>query len=153
MVNVDQLTQFNIFKGLNEREIEILAGIAREETYDAGKRIFEEKALANNLYLTLDGQVEIKIRGDGDNYVIIDRIEGGDIFGWSAVVEPRTFTAAAWTTEKTNIIILGGEELGDIFEKNTHIGYRVVREIAAVISRRLKAMEKKFVETMRQTEK
>jgi CRP-like cAMP-binding protein len=152
MVNVDQLKHFKIFKGLNEREVEIIAGIAREETYEARKRIFEEKALANDLYLALDGQVEIKIRGDGDKYVIIDRIEGGDIFGWSAVVEPRTFTAAAWTTKKTNIIILGGEELGDIFEKNTHIGYRVVREIAAVISRRLKAMEKKFVETMRQAE-
>jgi len=151
MMNVDQLKQFKIFRGLNDREIEIIAGIAREETYDAGKRIFEEKALANNLYLALDGEVEIKIRGDGEKYVIIDRIGSNDIFGWSAVVEPRTFTAAAWTTKKTNIIILGGEELGDIFEKNTHIGYRVVREIAAVISRRLKAMEKKFVEIMRKT--
>jgi len=150
MVNINQLKQFKIFKHLNDREVEIIAGIAREETYEADKRIFEEKALANNLYLALDGQVEIKIRGDRENYVVIDRIEGGDIFGWSAVVEPRTFTAAAWTTEKTNIIILGGEELGDLFEKNTHIGYRVVREIAAVISRRLKAMEKKFVETTRQ---
>lgn len=149
MVDADQLKQFKIFRGLNEREIEIIAGIAREETYDTGKRIFEEKALANNLYLTLDGEVELKIRGDGEKYAIIDRIESNDIFGWSAVVEPRTFTAAAWTTKKTSIIVLGGEELGDIFEKNHHIGYRIVKEIVAVSSRRLKAMEKKFVETMR----
>lgn len=149
MVKVNQLKQFKIFKELNEREIELIAGIAQEETYQAGARIFEEKALANNLYLALDGQVEIKIRGEGENYVVIDRIGSGDIFGWSAVVEPRTFTAAAWTTEKANLIVLGGEKIGDIFEKNNYIGYRVVKEIAAVISRRLKAMEKKFVETIR----
>ena len=150
MVDITLLKNFKIFKGLNEREIEIIAAAAREETYEAGKRIFEEKALANNLYLALDGQIEIKIRGDGDTYVIIDRVEAGDIFGWSALVEPRTFTAAAWVTKKANIIVLSGDKLKDIFETNNHIGYRVIKEIAAVISRRLKAMEKKFAEITRQ---
>lgn len=153
MVDSRRLKQFKIFKGLNERELELIASIAREETYAADKRIIEEKALANDLYLALDGRVEIRFQGDGPRHVVIDHIKAGDIFGWSAVVEPRTFTAAAWTKERTNLIVLSGEKLGDIFDKNNHIGYRVVKEIAAVISRRLKAMEKKFVETIRQAEK
>jgi CRP/FNR family transcriptional regulator len=97
------------------------------------------------LYLVLEGKVEIKIRCAGDErVVVIDQIEPGDIFGWSAVTEPYTFTAAAWTLEKTKLIVFKGERLKELFEKNNHLGYRVIKEIASVISRRLKAMSSKF---------
>ncbi|MBA7710592.1 hypothetical protein ES703_119537 [subsurface metagenome] len=134
MVDIEKLKKFKIFKDLNQRELELIANIAEYEAYEAGKRIFEEKALATTLYLTLEGKIEIKL---------------GEIFGWSAVTEPYTFTAAAWTLEKTKFITFSGERLKDLFDKNNHIGYRVVKEIAVVISRRLKAMESKFVVTLR----
>jgi len=149
MVDIEKLKKFKIFKDLNERELELIANIAKEEIYEAGARIFAEKALATDLYLTLEGKVEIKISGDSVEPVVIDQVGSGEIFGWSTVTEPYTFTAAAWTLEKTKLIILKGERLRELFETNNHIGYRVVKEVAAVISRRLKAMESKFVETLR----
>lgn len=149
MVNIEQLKKFKIFKELNERELELIANIAKEETDEAGARIFEEKALARNLYLILEGKIEIKIHCAGDErVVVIDQIEPGEIFGWSAVTEPYTFTAAAWTLEKTKLIVLKGERLKELFEKNNHLGYRVVKEIASVISRRLKAAESKLAKNM-----
>ncbi len=147
MVDREKLKSFKIFRDLNEREAELIAGIAREETYELGERIFAEKALATTLYLTLEGKVEIKISGDRGEQVVIDRVGTGEIFGWSAVIEPYTFTAAAWTSEKTKLIALKGERLKELFVKNNHIGYRVIKEIAVVISRRLKALELKFAET------
>ncbi len=151
MVDIEKLKKFKIFKNLNERELELIANIAKEEMYEAGARIFAEKALATELYLTLEGKVEIKILGDSDEQVVIDKVGPGEIFGWSAVTEPYTFTAAAWTSEKTKLVVFKGERLRELFEKNNHIGYRVVKEIATVISRRLKAMESKFVETLHLT--
>jgi CRP-like cAMP-binding protein len=149
MVDREKLKSFKIFRDLNERETELIAGIAGEETYELGERIFAEKALATTLYLTLKGKVEIKVSGDCSEQVVIDRVGPGEIFGWSAVIEPYTFTAAAWTSEKTKLIALKGERLRELFVKNNHIGYRVIKEIAAVISRRLKALELKFAETVR----
>lgn len=146
MMDKDKLKKFKIFTDLNERELELIVDIAREETYESGERIFAEKALATTLYLTLEGKVEIKISGSGGEHIVIDRVGPGEIFGWSTVTEPYTFTAAAWTAEKTKLIVLKGERLRELFEKNNHIGYRVVKEIASVISRRLKALESKLVE-------
>ncbi|MGB3340870.1 MAG: cyclic nucleotide-binding domain-containing protein [bacterium] len=150
MIDIKELSQFRIFKGLNERELELIAKIATKKVHEPGARLFEEKALATDLYLVLDGKVEIKIRGNEETQVVIDQIEAGEIFGWSVVAEPYTFTAAAWTLEKTKLIVLNGERLRDLFEKNNHIGYRIVKEITAVVSRRLKAMETKFVSMMHQ---
>lgn len=145
MIGIEELKKFKIFKELNERELGLIVDIAKEDTCEAGARIFAEKALATNLYLILEGKIEIKIRCAGDERVVVlDQIEPGEIFGWSAVTEPYTFTAAAWTLEKTKLIVLKGERLKELFEKNNHLGYRVIKEIASVISRRLKAMSSKF---------
>lgn len=149
MMDREKLKKFKIFKDLNERELDLIANIAKEETYESGERIFAEKALATTLYLTLEGKINIKISETGGEHIVIDQVGPNEIFGWSAVTEPYTFTAAAWTSEKTKLIVLKGERLIELFEKNNHIGYRVVKEIAAVISRRLKATESKFVETLR----
>lgn len=149
MVDVSIIKKFKIFKGLSDRELESIADIAQEETYEADSRLFEEKSLARNLYLTLEGKIEIKMRGNGVEQLAFDQVGPGEIFGWSAVTEPYTFTAAAWTLEKTHLIILKGERLLDLFEKNNHVGYRIMREIAAVVSRRLKATESKFIEIIR----
>lgn len=149
MIEIDKLKKFKIFKGLNERELETIAKLAKQKTYEAGSRIFEEKALATHLYLILEGKIEVKTRcGKGSEQIKIDEIGPGKIFGWSAVTEPYTFTAATWTVEQSRVIVLDGRKLRDLFMSNNHIGYRVVKEVAAVISRRLKAMEAKFIEIL-----
>ncbi|HEX7319865.1 MAG TPA: cyclic nucleotide-binding domain-containing protein [bacterium] len=95
MVDIEKLKGFSLFKHLNERELEQIAQIAEEESSKKDMRIFEEKALAVNLYLVLEGRVELKISGDGKEKIVIDTAGPGDIFGWSAVTDPHTFTAAA----------------------------------------------------------
>jgi CRP/FNR family cyclic AMP-dependent transcriptional regulator len=144
----DDLKKFKIFQGLNDRELDLIANIAREEAFDEGQRIFEEKALAANLYLALEGKVEVKLKGKDNTMVKIDEVGPGEIFGWSSIAAPSTFTAATWTLTPARIIVLNGRNLRDIFEKNNHIGYRILKEIAAVIARRLKAMQSKLVAIM-----
>ncbi len=148
MITIEELKKFKVFEGLNERELELFVNIAKEETYESDSRIFEEKALAVNLYLLLEGKVEITLKCGNDELIKIDQVGPGEIFGWSAVTDPRTFTAAAWTVEKTKLIVVKGERLIDLFEINNHLGYRMLKKLSALISRRLRAMESKFVENV-----
>ena len=152
MVRTELLKDFPIFHDLNERELELIAAMGEEETRETGTRIFEEKALAKYLYLVLEGKVELKIRGEGDKHVVVDRAGPGDVFGWSAVTEPHTFTAGAWTAEKTCMIYFEGEILQRLFESNNHIGYRVLKEILTIVSRRLKARETELVRSLSASE-
>lgn len=146
MIEIEELRKCKILKELNDRELETISNIIKVETYDCGIRIFEEKALAINLYLVMNGKVEIKLKGNGRAPISIDKIGPGDIFGWSAAIDPYTFTASAYTMEKTKLAIIDGEQLRKLFENNNHIGYRIIKEISVVISRRLKACEARFVE-------
>lgn len=148
MITIEELKKFKVFEGLNERELELFVNITKEETYESDSRIFEEKALAVNLYLLLEGKVKITLKCGNDELIKIDEVGPGEIFGWSAVTDPRTFTAAAWTVEKTKLIVVKGKRLIDLFEINNHLGYRMLKKLSALISRRLRAMESKFVENV-----
>ncbi len=146
MITNEELKKFEIFDGLNECELDVIREIAKKEVYEAEKRIFEENSLAANLYLVLKGEVVIQMRGGKNRERIpIDTIAPGEIFGWSAVTEPYTFTAAAYTLRPTELIVIKGDVLRDLFRKNNHIGYLVMTKIAAVISSRLRRLNEKLV--------
>lgn len=149
MISIDDLKRFKIFQGLNDRELELIVKIAKEETFEANIRLFEEKANATELYLVLDGKVDIKVMGTDDERITIAEVKPGEILGWSAIVEPFVRTAGAWIEDKTKLITLRADSLKDLFEKNNHIGYRVMKDIAALISGRLKALDTKYTEKLR----
>jgi len=149
MVSIDDLKKFSIFQGLNDRELEQIVTIAKEESYEGGVRIFEEKAQATDLYLVLEGEVDIKVKGADDERITIAQVMPGEILGWSAIVEPNMRTAGAWVEGPTKLITLRADSLQDLFEKNNHIGYRVMKVIASLISGRLKALDTKYAEKLR----
>lgn len=149
MVSTDDLKRFAIFKGLNDRELDLIVDIAKEETVEADVRLFEEKAHATDLYLVLEGMVDVKVKGVGDERITIAHVEPGQILGWSAIVEPHMRTAGAWIQKKARLITLKADSLKDLFEKNNHIGFRVMKVIASLISDRLKALDTKYAEKLR----
>jgi len=149
MISINDLRRFKLFKGLNDRELELIVKIAKEETVEADVRLFEEKANATDLYLVLEGMVDVKIKGVDDERITITHVEPGQILGWSAIVEPNVRTAGAWIQKKTKLIALRADSLKDLFEKNNHIGYRIMKVIASLISERLKALDKKYAEKLR----
>ncbi len=63
------LKKFSIFDGLDDRELRLIAEHTKEETYRKGSRIFEEKALATDLYMVIEGRIAIKMGNREVDYV------------------------------------------------------------------------------------
>lgn len=149
-----RLKAFQIFRSLEDREVQLIAEYAKEEKIAKDKRIFEEGSLATNLYLLESGKVSLRMTADKvGKQLEIDVLRPGEMFGWSAVAEPYTFTAGAWALEDTTVITLSSDVLRDIFKKNCHIGYLVMKEVTSVISERLKMIRKRFVELLPECQK
>ncbi len=137
MVDIEALKNFEIFKDLDRRELEQVATYGRAQVVEAGTTVFEENALASHLYLVVDGTVEIGIGGGSDSKIVIDTVENGEVFGWSAVAEPPRFTAGAWATRETSLIVFDGANLVHLFEINNRIGYQILKRISAGTSSNL----------------
>ncbi|KXB05761.1 hypothetical protein AKJ49_00145 [candidate division MSBL1 archaeon SCGC-AAA382A03] len=145
-ISVDMLKEFTQFGNLSDQEIQIITKIAKKQTFPKKKKIFKEETPAENLYLLNRGKVSIRMcRGLAGAEIEVDTVTSGEIFGWSAIVELE-YTASAQAITDIETIMLPAEELCEIFEKNSNIGYQVMKVTTKVIARRLKLLWEQLVE-------
>jgi CRP-like cAMP-binding protein len=140
----EQLRRFKVLGELDDQELERIAEIARVEERAAGDQIAAETTMAHTLYLVLGGRVDIRISSPGGKPVTIDSVGPGETFGWSAVVDSHTFTAATWVAQEARMIAINGDALRALFEDDNRIGYRVLKGIIDVVSRRVHALRSKL---------
>lgn len=131
-----QLSRFSIFAELDDMDLESVGRIVHLQEFEAAEELTTEGEAAERLYLFLEGQAAVKVRGPDGRQVLIDELGSGELLGWGAVMEPHVYTASAWTTERSKVIVVPGLELRELCETNKRIGYQVARGVGEVISRR-----------------
>ncbi len=63
--------------------------------------------------------------------------ESGLVFGWSALIEPRLYTASARCLKDSRVIEIDGDRLKGVLEKHPADGLRIMERLAGVIASRL----------------
>ena len=138
MVTADLLSRWSFFAGLSDAALRSLAEIAGRVSYPLGATIFEEGAPATTLYLLLDGWVDILSAGPaGKRSDLHTALTAGDIFGWSALVEPYVYTATARCATPAAVLAFPGAALLVLFESDTGLCYTLMNRVCRVIAGRL----------------
>ena len=142
MVPIEALRSCELFTGLNDEELAQIAAIASEESYQADEIIVAEQELADRLFILQTGrvQVHISLRSvlEPAREATIEEVRPGHIFGWSSLVKQQRFTASARALEPVTVIVLRAEELNALFDRNAHLGFVVMKQLAEVIAFRLR---------------
>jgi CRP/FNR family cyclic AMP-dependent transcriptional regulator len=146
MDDIAILQGFRLCADLSKRELEQMAKIAVLEEHEADYHVIEENEVASTLYLVESGMVAVKMKSRGGHEVLIDELGPGELFGWSAVLNDQTFTAAVSTIEESTLIAFDGEALRRLFKKDQGIGFQVVNNIAAVVSSRLEHLRSRLAD-------
>ena len=146
MINALVLKGFGLFKGLDEKELATIAELCSERAMSQGETICPEATRAKNIHLCRSGKVDIVmwVREPWNKNVVVHRAEAAEVFGWSALVAPYTFTASAECVESGEEIRIPGSALLELFDQNPHIGYVVMRNLSTEISARLTQIRQKF---------
>jgi CRP/FNR family cyclic AMP-dependent transcriptional regulator len=105
--------------------------------YSEGQTVFHEGDPSLYLYIIKSGQVAIDVHIASKGRRSIMTAGPGDLFGWSALVEPRLETASARAVEETEALGIKGGALMDLCREDPGLGFEVYHELAEVISARL----------------
>jgi CRP/FNR family cyclic AMP-dependent transcriptional regulator len=142
MVDVEALRCCELFPGLSDEELARIAGIACEEAYQPGDLICAEQDVANRLFILQEGRVQVRVRLRSalqpGGEATIEEVEPGRIFGWSSLVKQRRFTASARALEAVWLLVIQAEDLNALFDRDRHIGFVVMKQLAEVIASRLR---------------
>jgi CRP-like cAMP-binding protein len=141
------LRTFPIFAGLTATELKSLSIIAEQVSYQRGDLIFKEDQPAHTLYLVVDGWLDIVVNTDaeGEHKELVTTLSPGEIFGWSALVEPYTYTASAVCASPAEIIEFKGADLLGLFELDPRLCCVIMRRVCQVIADRLRATRLQMV--------
>jgi CRP-like cAMP-binding protein len=116
---------------------EKLLSTAEQFQYKAGQDVFHEGDPSLFLFIVKTGHVAVELHVPSKGRRTIFTAGPGDVFGWSALVEPRIETASARAVEETTAYGMKGGELMDLSREDPQLGFELYRALAEVIMARL----------------
>ena len=127
--------EVELFQGIPSHIIDEIAELVIQENHKAGHILFKEGDFADYLYILEEGEIELAIKGDKQLSFSMDKT--GSIFGWSALVEPRRYTAKAECAKESKVIKVDADRLMRTFQKHPAEGLAIMRRLAGVVAERL----------------
>ena len=144
------LSRLSVFQGLDDAELQQVASFTQKEKFGAGEIVFEDASHGVDLYVVLSGKVNVQIESIIPNELLfLSTIRPGEIFGEFALVDEEPRSATALCTMDSEMLIVNGHELNQLFQENYHIGYIVIKNIARTISSRIRRTNRMLLSAIR----
>ena len=129
------LQKSKLFRGMDQEVLKKIDKIMIKESHAEGTILFDRGATANDLYVLIEGSIELSI---GDNGHVTYLVKSpGEAFGWSSLVNHHVYTASAVCSSPTELLRIPSEKLNMIFEGNPASGLMFFRRLAEIISKRV----------------
>ncbi len=138
------LKQADIFYELTNTQLELVASICEEKTFNVGDLIFAENTASKELYIIADGEVDIQIdpvaRGEpGKEARTIATLRRGQSFGEVALVDEGLRSASARCAQhNTRLLIIPRDKLMLLCDTYPQLGYRLMRNLAADLAMKIR---------------
>ncbi|MCJ7625853.1 MAG: cyclic nucleotide-binding domain-containing protein [Anaerolineaceae bacterium] len=150
MVSTEILSKFDLFADIAKDQLEEIAKLAEEISFEKGVTIFNEGQKAEELFFLLEGEIALQIQLTSRPVKITTLIvnQSNQNFGWSSVVPPYFFTASAVCNENSRVVAVNGKEFMKILENEPVMGFQVMRRITQIISNRLRICRTSMLKTL-----
>ncbi|MGD2164140.1 MAG: SpoIIE family protein phosphatase [Anaerolineae bacterium] len=110
--------------------LERLADVASERRFERGKVILHEGSSGSELYLIVEGRVEVVRGGEADEVLLAQR-GPGDFFGEMGMIEHDTRFATVRALEPTHLLEFSEKDLRSVLARRPMILYEAVRVLSA----------------------
>jgi CRP-like cAMP-binding protein len=131
--------------GLSDSQVEALAGLAAEVTFEENEVVLESGERSTSFYLLVEGSVAVELRTPRFA-VCVQAVGPGQVFGWSALLDHQDTVFQVRSREHCKALRLDGEKLAAAFEADPRLGVEMLRRTLQVVAGRVKATEVRFAE-------
>ena len=164
MISPEIIRRYPFFAGLNHDQLVTLAKTGEVLNVAMDHIFFREDDTMEAFYLIIKGSVSIFVSVPDSNVkhgisgqitgdlvtqdVIVSAIGTGDIFGWSALIEPYVASAGAKALTPCYVIAFNTNTLHDIFKEQPEFGYLMSQKAGHVIRGRLRDLRIESLATL-----
>jgi CRP/FNR family transcriptional regulator, cyclic AMP receptor protein len=158
---VNFLKQSDIFYQFTPTQLELVANLCQEATFQKDDLIFKENSGSKELYIIAQGEVDIfvnpSIVGNMDITIenkTITTLRRGQSFGEIALVDEGLRSASACAAQKdTRLLIIPRDKLIMLCDTYPQLGYRLMYNLAADLAMKIRNTDLRIREQLLYTPK
>lgn len=141
---VEALGKIRVFDSISPEGLDLLASIAREESYRGSDIIFKEGSTGGELYLILEGKVRISrdVSGMGEEALAV--LGPGDAFGEMSLIDDFPRSADARVHERCRLLVLEKDAMEDLLFLEKDLAYEILWNFVKILSARLRETNDKM---------
>lgn len=135
-IKFSSLKDLEIFNGLDDSEIDLLATLTRSLIFEKDQMIFSEGSKGDSVYFIIEGEVRISkfFSGVGEEALIV--LKRGDFFGELAFLDPSPRSAYAIANTKTLVYSVSKQALDGLFTLDPKDANRILNVFGYIMSAR-----------------
>ena len=126
-----------LFNGLSDGELDSIAALCQQQSFPAGGTVVQQGDTGDELFIIQEGQVEIVVVGPLPERPIVV-LGKGQILGEMSLLDEGFRSATGRCAAPTTVQTIQGDQLITLCNRNHHIGYVVMRNLAADLSFKLR---------------
>jgi len=139
------LKQSDIFYQFTQTQLELVANLCQEKSYNEGETIFEENSSSKELFVIAQGEVEVLVnpgvveKTNTHQKVVVATLRRGQSFGEVALVDEGLRSASIRASQKdTRLLIIPRDKLIMLCETYPQLGYRLMYNLAADLAMKIR---------------
>lgn len=146
----EALKSIKILNGLDDEQYEMLVPHSKIVEKKNGEILFSVGEEASCVFFMLEGKIsiQVKLSSRPETVGIVVLQNYGQMVGWSGLIGGSHYTATSYCQADTKILCVNGVGLMTALEHNPCTGFDVMREMATVISSRIRNLQSVVLKTI-----
>lgn len=137
----EQLREIGLFGGLLDDTLAQLSASLRAISVPAGQTVFREGDAGREMYVVLDGELEVQKRSRGGHDARVALLGIHDWFGEMSLLDIQPRSASVRTVSPCHLIVVGSADLDALYRRDLKAYSLLVLNIAREMSRRLRVAD------------
>jgi CRP/FNR family transcriptional regulator, cyclic AMP receptor protein len=138
-VNATALAAHPFLHGMSADHLGLLADAARDVSFPARYRLFEDGGYATRFWLIRAGHVALDLHVPGEGPVVIESIGMGELLGWSWLFPPYQWAFGAVAATAVEAFEFDALAVRELCAADPGLGYEFSQRVTRVLAKRLRA--------------
>ncbi len=122
-----------LFRSLNLDEANEVSRFSSVKNYRTGEIIFKHNDVANHVYMLMTGSVRLRLPAAPQDFsLVISKIEKGELFGLSPLLDSPRYTATAQCSEETEVLLIEAKPFRELLRRNCPTGFNIMNQVAHI---------------------
>jgi CRP-like cAMP-binding protein len=139
--SIDRLRDIGLFGALSDEVLEHLAKNLQQRRMSPGVTIFQEGDAAHDMFVVLDGEVEVLKKSRRGRVQRVAILGPNDAFGEMSIIDVQPRSATVRALAPSRLLRIAAEDLDSLYRHDVKSYAIVVLNVARDLSRRLRVTD------------